>query len=105
MISLANIEITTIIAFALLFLFGILGYTKKMSIGIALASAIGGFVIAYIFAPYNQIIITATGNAIWYGYEWSILAILGLAHMVSMFAMVIVAGMNLFKSGGKIVWA
>lgn len=99
------IEITTLLAFAFLFLFGILGYTKKMSFGIAIASGLAGFLIAYIFAPYNQIIINATSNAIWYGYDWTILAIMGLTHIITMFIMVIIAGYNLYVSGGKIIWA
>jgi len=100
-----TIEISTVIGFSLLILFGLMGYLKKISVGIAFFSGIAGFLIGWIFAPYNQTIIVGISNVIWYGYDWSILAILGMLHIITMFAMVIIAGYNLYRSGGKIVWA
>lgn len=105
MINLTNIEITTIITVALLILFGILTYTKKMTVGIALISLLGGIVVAWLFASYNQLVISAFSNAIWYNYPWTLFAVLGLLHMLSMFGLVIMAGYNLYISEGKVIWA
>lgn len=100
-----TIEITTIIAFGLLILFAILGYTKKMSVGIAIISGIGGFVIAYIFSPYSVLIIHPLANSIWYGYAWTVSSFIGLFHIASTFLLVVMAGYNLYESKGEIAWA
>lgn len=100
-----TIEITTVIGFSLLVLFGLMGYFKKVSVGIAFFSGIAGFVIGWVFAPYNAIIIGSMGNAIWYGYDWSLMAVLGLFHMLTIFLMVGIAAYNLYRSEGKIIWA
>lgn len=100
-----TIDITTILAFIMLLLFGTLGYTKKMSLGIAIACAIGGFGIAWIFSDYSAIVIHPVGLSLWYGYDWSISAILGMIHIVSTIGMVVVAGYNLISTGGRIIWA
>ena len=100
-----TIEISIVIAFALLVLFGILGITKKMSMGIAIASAASGFVIAWFASDYNRIIMQPFYNALWYGYDWGWSALLGGIHFATICIMVFIAGRNLYLSDGDIIWA
>jgi len=101
----ASLELSLVIAFALLFLFGILAYTKKMSIGIAIAAAVAGFGVSWFASDYNRVIMQPFYNAIWFGYDWGFPAILGGLHFASIIFMVIVAGRNLYISEGEVIWA
>lgn len=100
-----TIELITLIGFSLLVLFGILGYTKKMKLEIALFSGIAGFVIAWIFAPFNQLIIRSMTNSIWYGYAWDLSGMLGVLTTFTIIIAIIVGGMNLYQSDGELIWA
>lgn len=100
-----NIEISYMIIFAAIIITAILAFTRKMSMGIGLTGMGLGFGIAYILGPYMQIVIGPMGDALFYGGEWTIPAILGVIHLSSMIFVVIVAIYNLMSSGGKIVWA
>jgi len=100
-----TIELMYVISFALISLFGILAYTEKMSVGIALISIGIGIVIAWYFSPYMSIAITPIANWIMYGYDITWHTIVAVGHIVSLLGMVLVAGYNLFASGGKIIWA
>lgn len=100
-----TIEILYVISFGLIALFTILAYTRKMSIGIALISILAGLGIAWLFAPYMEIVISPIGNWIIYGFALDWYVIVAIAHLVSLFTLVIIAGSNLFRSGGKIIWA
>ena len=100
-----TLEILYIITFALVMLFSILAYTKKMSIGIALISLITGIGVAWLFSPYMSIAIAPITNWVVYGYAFTWYTLVAVAHLVSLFAMVIIAGYNLLRSEGKIIWA
>ena len=100
-----QIELSYMIMIVFLILFGILGFTRKMSAGIAMASLAGGFVISYFLAPYMAAVINPLGNAIAYGYTMGLVEWVGAINLISMGYMVTVAGYNLVSSGGKIVWA
>ena len=100
-----TIEISYAIAIAMIVLFGVLTYTKKMSIGVALFSAMTGLGISYYLAPYMQSVITPVGNAVIYGYSWGLTEILAAGHLISIAAMVFVAGYNLVASDGEVIWA
>ncbi len=100
-----TIEILYVMTFGLITLFSILAYTKKMSIGIALMSALAGIGIAWSFSPYMAIAITPIINWVIYGYAITWHTIVAVSHLGSLIAMVAIAGYNLYISGGKIVWA
>lgn len=100
-----TLEILYIITFGLIMLFTILAYTKKMSIGIALISLITGVGIAWLFSPYMTIAITPITNWVVYGYTFTWYTFVALAHLISLFALVIIAGYNLLRSKGEIIWA
>lgn len=99
------LELAYLILFSCIFIIGILGVTRKMSMGIALSGIGAGLIIAWIMAPYMEVVMTPIGQAIFYNGVWTISAILGLAHLVSLIAICILAGYNLMSSGGKITWA
>jgi hypothetical protein len=99
------IEIMYMILFACIVIIGILAITKKMSIGIGLVGVGTGLLIAWLLAPYMSIVIGPVGQAIFYGGDWSMQAILGVIHLSTMIVMTGMAGYNLMSSGGKIVWA
>lgn len=99
-----TIEIVTIVGFCLLTLFGLAAYFKKITPGIAFFSGVAGFGIAWIFAPYNNVIVTSLGNCLWYGYAWNLTATLGLLHMILIIIAVCEAGYSLWKSDGKVIW-
>jgi len=99
------IEISYLVLFACIFIIGILAATKKMSMGIALTGMGLGLFIAWIMEPYMTFVIGPVGQAILYGSDWTLAAILGLTHLIFMISVVIMAGYNLISSGGKIIWA
>lgn len=99
------IELSYMLMFMFLILFGILGITRKMSAGIAMASIAAGFGISYYLAPYMALVINPLGNSIAYGYSMGVVEWIGVAHLGSIVFMVLVAAYNLISSGGKIVWA
>lgn len=100
-----QMEIIYIIIIAIITLFTILAYTRKMSTGIALASILTGIGITYLFNDYMQMLIHPLSNSIFYGYTWSLFAIMVLINIILLFIAVIVRGYNLYTSGGKIGWA
>jgi len=100
-----TIELAYVILFACITIIGILGVTRKMSIGIAITGIGLGLGISYILAPYMTIVMGPVGEAIFYGGNWTLAAILGLTHLITLIAMVIHASYNLMSSGGKIIWA
>lgn len=100
-----NIEIAYWVLFAIISVIAILGITRKLNIGIALAGIVLGLIVAWLLAPYMEIVIYPVGQALFYGGSWSIPALLGLIHLATMIIIVGEAGYNLSISGGKIVWA
>jgi len=100
-----QIELIYVILFSIITVIGILGATKKMSMGIALIGIGLGLTIAYIFAPYMEIVMSPLTQAIWYGATWGLGAFLAVGHIASLIFLVVVAAYNLMSSGGKIVWA
>ena len=100
-----NIEISYMVIYAAIIITLILTVTRKMSMGIGLTGIGTGFAIAYFLGPYMQIVMGPLGQAIFYGGDWSLQAILGAMHLGSMVVILLVAIYNLMSSGGKIVWA
>lgn len=100
-----NIEISYAILFASIAIIAILTVTRKMSMGIGIVGIALGFAISLILAPYMTMVITPVGQALFYGGDWSLAAILGLTHLASMIVLVGMAAYNLISSGGKIIWA
>lgn len=100
-----QIEIIYVIIFAIITLFTILAYTRKMSTGIALASALTGIGVAWGFSPYMELLIRPLGNVIFYNYAWTLLAFMVLINIILLFLLVSIRGYNLSQSGGKIGWA
>lgn len=90
---------------ATLIIVGIMTYTKKMSIGIALFGMICGFVLAYIFAPYTEIVMNPIANYLQYNYSLTLIVILGIGHLISSMYLCGVAFYNLIVSDGEISWA
>lgn len=100
-----NIEISYMVLFACITIIGILGATRKMSMGIALIGIGLGLAVAWVLAPYMAIVIEPVGQAIFYGGNWTLGAMLGIIHLATLIVMVGMAGYNLASSGGKIAWA
>lgn len=100
-----NIEISYMVLFACIIIIGILGASRKMSLGIAMIGMGLGLIVSWVLAPYMSIVIEPVGMAIFYGGTWGIMAILGLIHLATLIIMVVMAGYNLASSGGKIAWA
>lgn len=100
-----NIEISYMVLFACIIIIGILGATRKMSLGIAIIGMGLGLLVAWILAPYMAVVIEPVGQALFYGGSWGYMAILGIIHLATLIIMVGMAGYNLASSGGKIAWA
>jgi hypothetical protein len=100
-----NIELAYLIIFSVISLIAILTITRKMSMGIGLTAIGTGLIIAWILSPYSVIIMHPVGQALFYGGEWNISAILGIVHLASLVYITLVAFYNLLASGGKISWA
>lgn len=100
-----NIETSYAILIGVVIILTILTVTRKMSLGIGLIGIGTGFGIAFLLAPYTEIVMSPVGNAIIYGGAWTINVILGVAHLATMIIIVIIAAYNLMASGGKIIWA
>lgn len=100
-----TIEISYLIIFTVISLILMLTITRKMSMGIGLTAIGTGLIIAWILSPYMLIVIHPVGQALFYGGNWNISAILGLIHLASLIYITLVAFYNLFASGGKITWA
>ena len=100
-----NIEISYLLLFASIFIVAILTVTRKMSLGIGLVCIGLALLISWILAPYTAIVMSPVTMAIFYGGDWTLGAILGISHLISMILLVIVAVYNLMRSGGKIIWA
>lgn len=105
MIELPQIEILYAMILSITAFFGILAYTRKVSVGIALLSVIFGVGMSLLMAPYMQLVIAPIGDYIFYGYALNTIIIASIFHLLSMIAMIIVAGYNLIASGGKITWS
>lgn len=105
MIELPQIEILYAMILSITAFFGILSYTRKISVGIALLSIIFGVGISLLMAPYMQLVIAPIGDYLFYGYTLNTLIIVSIFHLISMIAMIFVAGYNLIRSGGKITWS
>jgi hypothetical protein len=99
------IEISYMILFAVIIIVAILSITRKMSLGIGLAGIGAGLLIAWVMAPYMNIVIGPIGEALFYGGNWTIAAIVGIVHLGTLIAMTGMATYNLMSSGGKIIWA
>lgn len=99
------IEIVYLTIFAIITLFTILAYTRKMSTGIALMSLITGIGVSWLFIDYMNLLIHPLSNAIFYGYGWSLLTIMVLTQIILFCIAIAIRGYNLFTSGGKIGWA
>lgn len=99
-----QLELVYILTFTFIMLFSVLAYTKRMSVGIALLSMITGVGITWLFAPYMNLALAPFINWVMYGYVLNWITVVSIAHLVSLFAMVGIAGHNLIKSGGKIIW-
>lgn len=99
------IEISYWVLFACITIIGILGATRKMSLGIALSGIGLGLAVAWVLAPYLDIVIEPIRQVLWFGGVWGIPAILGIIHLATLIVMVGMAGYNLASSGGKIAWA
>lgn len=100
-----QVELLYVLTFGLVMLFSILAVYKKMSVGIALVSLATGIGIAWLFAPYMAIAIAPIVDYVVYGYTFTWQTGVAMAHLGSLFAMVIIAGYNLLRSGGRIIWA
>ena len=100
-----NIELSYMIIFAVMFVIAILSVTRKMSLGIGIMGLLAAFGVGWYLSPYTEIVINPITNAIFYNGDWTLAAILGLTHLITMIIVCIIASYNLLKSGGKIVWA
>lgn len=100
-----QIELSYMIAITLILLFGILTYTKKMSVGIGLISILGGLGVSYYFAPYTELIIKPLGDSLMYGYALQMYEYVAMFHLFSVMFILVIAMYNLYKSKGKISWA
>lgn len=100
-----QLEILYIIVFAIITLFTVLAYTRKMSTGIALFSLLTGIGIVWTFNQFMQMMINPLSNVIFYGYSWTILTFMVLVNIILIIIALIVRGYNLTISGGKIGWA
>lgn len=100
-----KLEILYIIVFAIITLFTVLAYTRKMSTGIALFSLLTGIGIVWTFNAYMQMMITPLSNVIFFSYEWSYLAFMVLVNVILIILALIVRAYNLTITGGKIGWA
>lgn len=100
-----QMEIIYIIIIAIITLFTILAYTRKMSTGIALISILTGLGITYLFNDYMQVLIHPLSNTIFYGYSWTLFVLMVLVNIILLFIAIIVRGYNLYTTGGKIGWA
>lgn len=99
-----QIELLYAIPIGLLIALGIATWLGKLNFGIALIGLLSGIGIAWAFSSYIDVAITPLSNVIWYGYAWSIYAIMVLIHIILAFLMMFVAGYNLYRTGGKAVW-
>ena len=99
------IEVVYVTIFAIITLFTILTYTRKMSTGIALMSLVTGVAIAWLFIDYMNMLIQPLNNVIFYGYPWSLFTLMVLTQIILFCIAIAIRGYNLFTSGGKIGWA
>lgn len=100
-----QIEITYMILFAVALITLILTWTRKMSVGIGLCGIGLAFAIGFIIAPYSSLIMNPVSWAIAYGGSWTLSAILGVSHILSMCFIAGIGVYNLMMSKGKIIWA
>lgn len=100
-----QIEIIYAVLIGLLIAIAIATYYGKLNLGIGIIGLLAGIGIAWFFADWMMLVMTPLGNSIWYGYPWTLLSILALIQIITMCAMVGMAFYNLYKSGGRIVWA
>ena len=100
-----NIELAYWILFSIIGIIAVLTATRKMSFGIGMVMIGLGFIATYFLSAYMSIIINPVGQALFYGANWTIPAILGALHLTTLILIVVMAGYNLLSSGGKIIWA
>jgi len=100
-----QMEIIYITIIAIITLFTILAYTRKMSTGIALFSILTGLGVTWLLNSYMQMLIRPLSNSIFYGYSWTLLAIMVLINIFLLSAIIIERGYNLYISEGEIGWA
>lgn len=100
-----QIELVYAVLIGLLISVAVATYFRKLTLGIGLFGLLAGIGIAWFFADWMTMVMTPMSNSLWYGYDWGLLEILALVQIITMCAMVGMALYNLYKSGGKIVWA
>lgn len=102
---LTQIELLYAIPIGLLLASAIAIYYNRLNPVIAGIGILGGIGIAWALAPYITLIMIPIHNAIFYGYSWSLLVILGILHIILIFIIVALFLKNLYISKGKRGWA
>jgi hypothetical protein len=77
----------------------------KLSMPIGFIGVMAGIGIAWLLSPYIALIMNPLTNCIWYGYEWTLLTMFGLLHIISVFVIASESLYNLYLSGGIKTWA
>lgn len=100
-----TIELGYWLAFFAMIVMTMAAYLEKVSWGILIGGFLGASLIAWGAMEYTAIVMGPVGNALWYGYDWTLGAYLGLIHLISVFVVVASYMLNLAKSDGRIGWA
>lgn len=100
-----TIELGYWLAFFAMIVMVFAAYLEKVSWTILIGGFLGASLIAWGAMEYTALVMGPVGNAIWYGYDWTLGAYLGVMHLATTFILVLSYMMNLAKSDGKIGWA
>lgn len=99
-----SLDLIYIFPIAVLVASAIATWYGRLNIWIALLSSLTSISIVWLISDYTNLVMSPLSNAIWYGYSWGLIEILGLAHLISLFAMTILAIVNLTETKGATLW-
>lgn len=98
------IEILYFIPLIVLIIVAFAFWIEKIDWVIGIISIALAFIVAWLLQAYTAVVMTPLGNALWYGYSWGIVEILGLVHLILIFLCTFRAVYNLWVSKGKVIW-
>jgi len=100
-----TIEILYLIPISIMIAVIIATIYGKLTLPIGVIGIGIGIMMAFFLAPYTAVVMQPLANTVWFGYQWTMLEVMALLHLISVFAICFVAIYNLYRSGGIKVWA